>query len=520
VGRRLITTSLVVGLGCSSQPDSEPPVRSPEPTTDVPTASPPTTTATDPPPGGNVLLLVADDVGIDKLASYAITAAPVRTPNIDALAAQGIQFQNAWALPYCGPTRAALQTGRHARRTGIGMNEAVSNGHVELDLAQTTLAELVASSPTFDYQSAFVGKWHLSTFESASGAAHAVLQGWGSFRGTFGNLGVWVGEGDLPEGAGYYLWQKVDASGAIEEKTAYATTDLVDDAIEQLATLPEPWLLEVGFHAAHGPYDRPPDELVSDPDSDGFSARKKERLILEALDTELGRLLATIPDDVRARTTIVFVSDNGTPELVVEDEVDPDRAKGSVYEPGVRVPLIVQGPLVAVPGSTSAAFVHVVDVFPTVAEIAGVDLSTLQGVLDPTSPLALDGESLLPLLADPTASARREVLYTERFDPQGPGPYTEHLQAVRDGSYKLVHDAIFDLDQFFAFGPDGFDEGPDLLPCELTPEHEAAYLRLRVALDAFTDDLVFDAEWAGMGMPDPQVVSPLLNDISCADMAD
>jgi arylsulfatase A-like enzyme len=481
-----------------------------------PTDLPDSDTGTSPetPPGGNLLLLVADDLGVDKIAAYGISAEPVDTPNIDTLIATGLRFENAWSLPECGPTRAAMMTGRHARRTGNGANESIVASKNELGPEQVTFVEVAKASPWFDYDAALVGKWHLSTFDSQSGVQGPILQGFDSFSGTLGNLGIWVFEPE-PVDAGYFHWEKVEADGTVVPTLTYATTDVVDDAVAQLGVLQEPWILEVAFHAAHGPYDVPPDELLSEPAPGALTVREKERLIVEAMDKELGRVLAAIPDDVRSRTTILFLGDNGTPQLAVEPEIDPDRSKMSVYEPGVHVPFVVQGPLVAEPGSSSAALVHVVDVLPTVADIVGFDLTELPGVLDPTQPLALDGESLLPILADPSVPTARTFLYTEMFYPAGPGPYTEDMQAVRDDRFKLIRDAVKGEEQFFEYPIGGVDEGLDLLPCGLDAEQQAAYDRLRADLENLHASMVFDAIWTGEERP-PEIPSVLLDDISCA----
>ncbi len=506
--RRLLPGLAWFSLACDGEPSDPDDSDSAVGETDLPSV-------VDPPPGGNLLLIVVDDVGIDKIAPYGVSASPVDAPNIEALADTGLRFENAWALPYCGPTRAAMLTGRYVRRTGYGANESIEASENELGPKQTTLAEVAAMSSRFDYSTALVGKWHLSTFESQSGATAPITQGFESFTGTMGNLGIWVGGMDPPD-AGYFHWQKLELDGQMVVVTEYATSVVADDAIARLALLEEPWLFEVAFHAAHGPYDVPPDSLLTEPGAGAQGVLAKERLMVEALDRELGRLLAAIPDDVRSRTTIMFLADNGTPQLAVEPEVDPDRSKGSVYEPGVHVPFIVQGPLVAEPGSTSAALVHVVDIMPTVAAMVGVDLSTLPSVLDPEVPLAIDGESLLPIFADPSLPTSRSFMYTETFYPAGPGPYTEDMQAVRDERFKLIRDAVKGREQFFEYPIGGVDEGLDLLPCPLDAEQQEALDRLRTELDNLLASMPFDEDWTGGERP-PEPPAVLLDDISCAN---
>jgi arylsulfatase A-like enzyme len=475
------------------------------------------TTPPPPPPGGNVLLLVADDVGVDKISGFGVSAADVHTPNLDLMLATGTRFTNAWSLPTSGAASAALQTGRFPRRTGHGGDVATDSGTAELDSGQITIAEVAAASPAFDYTTAYVGRWQLSTFLSPSGTTGPRVQGWGSYAGPLGNLSVW--EGEPPQSApGYYLWQKVTETGELATVTTYATTDVVDDAVNVLATLPEPWILQVTFNAAHAPYDLPPPDLVTTSVGANPDPRTRQRLIVEALDAEIGRLFEAIPVLVRPNTTVIFLGDNGTVGGVAEDEIDATRAFGSVYEPTVRVPLVVSGPLVASRGSSSPALVHVVDVLPTIAEIVGTDLSTFTAIRDSSQPLAVDGDSLVPLLADPDRTALRDVSYTERFSPVGPAPYDLDVRAVRDSKYKLVFDAVAGEEQFFEYPLEGggTDEGPDVMVCGLTAQQSEAYVNLRDRMVELVESMDLDAEWdAEAGVPDAGApVEPLL-DLGC-----
>jgi hypothetical protein len=160
----------------------------------------------------------------------------------------------------------------------------------------------------------------------------------------------------------------------------------------------------------------------------------------------------------------------------------------------------------------------VVDVLPTVAEIVGTDLSTFTAVRDPSAPLVLDGDSLLPLLADPDRTAVRDVVYTERFSPVGPAPYDLDVRAVRDSRYKLVFDAVADEEQFFEYTGEGGrpDEGPDLLACGLTPQQVEAYTNLRDRMSDLVRSMELDAVWdPDAGAPDAGAPTDPLLDLGC-----
>jgi arylsulfatase A-like enzyme len=278
--------------------------------------------------------------------------------------------------------------------------------------------------------------------------------------GTLGNLyDTVVPDQPVP---GYYDWERI-VDGVPGRETRYATTVTVDDALDAIAELPEPWLVYVAFHAPHEPLDPPPAELAP---TFGALPRTAPRVVryyamVEALDTEIGRLLDSVDADVLDRTTVFFLSDNGTPPHAVLPPLDPKRAKITLFEGGVRVPFVVAGPLVEQPGTETDALVHVIDLFPTLAGIARV----------PVDGLPIDGTSLLPLLRDPDAPFR-DVVHTESFTPIGPpGPdgYTYDARASRDDLYKVMEFAndgaigIFDV-------RDGLDDGSPRLPTDFEGE--------------------------------------------------
>jgi arylsulfatase A-like enzyme len=156
--------------------------------------------------------------------------------------------------------------------------------------------------------------------------------------------------------------------------------------------------------------------------------------------------------------------------------MDPRRCKGTLYEGGVHVPMIVTGPAVHLRGTETDALVHFVDLFATFAEIAGVDVGD---VIDPRTgaPVVLDGVSWLPHVMDPDLPSSRSVLHTSHFFPSGAGPYDWEQDALRDDRYKVVYGPQRGWWFFEYQSP--FDEGPDLLTGgALTPEQDAAYQRL------------------------------------------
>ncbi len=434
-------------------------------------------------PPTNVLVVIADDLGIDVLQAYGVQPqhAP-STPTIDGLINDGVMFQNAYASPSCSPARSAILTGRYGRRTGLGQRIALFGAPFSLALDEVTLPEMLRRAPR-PWNTSMVGKWHLANFSTPNWTTHAADQGFHWHAGSQGNLNIST---DLSE-RDYDNWEK-NTNGQITNHTEYATTDTVDDAITRAAKMEEPWLLYLAFNAPHEPFHQPPEPLGNGAELDDRPGLYRD--MVHAMDLELGRLLESLPTEKRERTTVIFVGDNGTPGAAVLAPLQAGRAKATLYEGGTHVPLIISGPAVQRPGSTSNALVSVVDLFPTVADLAGVDLSTV--VNGDGDPIQIDGFSLLPYLENPQAASIRDHVYTERFFPNGGGPFLVDDQALRDHRYKLLRRQdlgtleLFDLSTHFP------EDGPNLLEDGITPEEQEIVDRLEAQLDALQASVPYD----------------------------
>jgi len=415
----------------------------------------------------NFLVLVGDDLGAETIGRYGERPGPSHTPQIDALAASGVLFRNAWSSPLCSPSRAALLTGRHGFRTGVGSNvhPGLPPG---LGSEELTLPELLGPR----YQSAAFGKWHVGA-AVADGVRedHPRASGFGHFAGTLGNL---------VDGQEYTSWTKtVDGTTLPERVTGYATSVVVDDALAWISGRREPWLVWIGFHATHAPLHAPPPDLhsVRLPGPPKLFPREHHAAMLEALDREIGRLLASLSPETRARTTVVFAGDNGTDGNTAAPPLLPTRVKGTVYEGGIHVPLIVASPLTppALRGEESRALVGLVDVFATVAAIAGFP------------PGSTDSVSLLPYLQDPARPSLRASAYTELFSPNGPGPYSRRAQAVRNARYKLIrHDCT--REELYDLATDPLELRELIRRRAVGPGEELALQELRSALPPYDCD--------------------------------
>lgn len=420
----------------------------------------------------NLLLLIGDDMGVDSIGCYQRGTNPPPTPNLDAIAANGVRFTRATVCPTCSPTRACIQTGRYPFRTGVGF--ALGANAQGLQASEVILPEVLAGS---GHGLGMLGKWHLG---NAQGAATPNLAGWPHF---VGNL-----QGALPS---YTNWQKV-TNGTSALETAYATTETVDEALAWLAGRPQPWCLMVCFNAAHTPLHEPPAGLHTydlgalNPNTTPVPFFKA---MVQAMDTEIGRLLTGVGAATLANTNVVFIGDNGTTAQTTRAPFIPAHGKGTLYQGGVEVPLLVQGPAVVRPGRVSDALVDGVDLFVTAAALCGVDARAMV-----PSSVPLDGRDLRPLLAD-TASAVRPYSYTEQF-----GSAAADGQAIADSRYKLIRFAAGPM-ELYELPVDPFEQN-DLLAGPLSASAAAAFVDLQVQLAALRGEaLVTEFGAACTGLP-------------------
>lgn len=412
----------------------------------------------------NVLLVLIDDVGVERIGVYDAHVAPASTPNLDGLAAEGIRFTRAWSNPTCSPTRASILTGRHGHRTGVGRAVSLASDPFAIDADTLFLPRALTS-----VSSAMVGKWHLSSFPT-TGAADPLRRGFATHRGSLGNLLPANALDGLPQD--YFDYEKA-VDGELFRQQGYITTDEVDDAIELSQTLSEPWFIMLSLHGAHAPLHVPPGMQLNG-QGPFVPAGARFDLMVEHVDQELGRVF----DAVGSKTTVVVLGDNGTSESTPATGEDATRLKKTVYEGGVRVPLIVRASSLQARGSVHNGLVHVTDLFPTVVELMG-------GEVDPT--WEIDGHSFAHILADPSQPSRREHMYTEWFSPNGFGPYEERRRAIRDDRFKLVR-VDGQADEFYDLGID-WREGSDLMEQPLSPDAQAAYDRLAERIERDRPDL-------------------------------
>ncbi|AKS45132.1 Arylsulfatase A [Octadecabacter temperatus] len=398
----------------------------------------------------NVLLIIADDMGLDASACYNVGNQQASMPNIEALCEAGLVFENAHSSPTCSPTRATMMSGQYGSRTGVGAPVA-TDGSDELSVDTFTIFDALA--PT-GYATNLIGKWHITGRQSGYGApADMGIPDY--FGPYFGGL------------SDYHNWTAIE-NGVEVEIEGYATTIQTDRAIDWVGEQEQPWFLWLAYNAPHSPFHLPPADLHSSHDLEDDEAAISDnplpyyQAMLEALDTEVGRLLSSIPED----TVVMFIGDNGSPNQVTSGVYGEHSAKASLYSSGSNVPLIVTGP--NIDAGRTAAFVNTTDLAATITGLAGTGFDSQDSI------------DFGPVLAG--AEGSRNFLYVEHFterETKGGGMYG---WAYREGDYKVV--VALDADvELYNLVEDPMEQN-DLLADGGTTEHLAISEALSAAREA------------------------------------
>jgi len=373
----------------------------------------------------NILLVIADDVGLDSSAQFDVSGDVPATPVLDDLADQGLVFENAWSNPSCSPTRAGILTGKYGFRTGVLTPED------SLAASETSLQSYIHQYLPGKYSDAVIGKWHLA--QSARNLDHPADLGIGYFAGLLGG-----GVGD------YENWLlTVDGEQSTERE--YVTSKLVDLAVDWIGEQDRPWFLWLAFNAPHTPFHVPPGhlhdrQLPGTEEDISENPRPYYLAAIEAMDTELGRLLNSMDRETRDNTIIVFLGDNGTPSQVVQAPYSRRRAKGSLYQGGIHVPLFISGAAVNRQGQREAALINTTDLFTSIASLAGVNVSEFN-----------DSISFAGLLEN-GREQEREFQYSETENEDS------SYWAVSDGEFKLIESSLGEQ-EFYDLIADAYENG-------------------------------------------------------------
>ncbi len=372
----------------------------------------------------NTILIIADDVSPDYFGCFSKNTDTAMVPNISALSKKSVRFSKVWASPVCSPTRAGILTGQYSFRTGVGQ-VITGTASPQLDTNEVSLASLLKKSAPKAYQTACVGKWHLNNNQPIKRTYPNKL-GYDFYSGNF--------NGAITD---YYKWTRIK-NGIQDTVKTYATTQTINDAISWLDTLNKnrPFFLWVAFNAPHSPYHLPPSSLCNTTGLSGTTAHINAnpalyfKAAIEAMDSEIGRLFQyLINNNLMDSTHIIFMGDNGNATQVAQIS-NRTKAKGTIYDYGVRVPFMVAGPSVVSPNRVSNELINTPDLFATIAELSGFPNWRSSIPKNKT----IDSRSFLPLLKNQTYKGRTWI-FTEQF--ASPAAASDG-KTIRNESYHLL----------------------------------------------------------------------------------
>lgn len=307
----------------------------------------------------NILLIIADDLGKDAINGYSEGSIKPNTPNIDDIRTKGLTFNNFWSYPVCSPTRASLLTGKYGYRTNVkGASDILSP-------SETSLQKYINDNSSHKYATAIVGKWHLAgTNNTFNPETMGIDYYSGLIRGAVTD---------------YYNWQLTE-DGSTKTQNSYITEALTTSSINWINQQTKPWFLWLAYNAPHAPFHVPPSTMHRQGNlpeyTNGMNATPYYMAAIEAMDFQIGRLLNSIPSDVRDNTLIIFIGDNGTVNQVAQSPYLSSRVKSTLYQGGINVPLFISGHGVKKTG-TENNLIDVTDLFSTIAEVAGVKSSAI-----------------------------------------------------------------------------------------------------------------------------------------------
>jgi arylsulfatase A-like enzyme len=349
----------------------------------------------------NILLIIADDMGRDATFGFSEGSLKPITPHINSIKNSGITFQNFWSYPTCSPTRASIITGKYGYRTGVKWAGDV------LPSTERSLQKYIKEETGSRYNSAVIGKWHLSGNNSSLDRSAFGIDYYAGLMG-----------GGLQN---YFQWNLTNDLGT-NLQSGYSSKIFTDLAMDWVGAQDQPWFLWLAYNAPHTPFHKPPSIMHNQGEltnySEGMDPMPYYLAAIEAMDFQIGRLINGLTQEERDNTIILFMGDNGTPNEVGQSPYPDNAVKGSLYQGGINVPLFVSGKGVQRTGNDYNLLTST-DLFSTIAQLAGVDSDEIH-----------DSKSFMNLLT--ADDGQRAFQYSEMESPNA------SKWAISNGDYKLI----------------------------------------------------------------------------------
>ncbi len=372
----------------------------------------------------NIILIMVDDLGKEWVGSYG--AEGIKTPNIDQLAAGGLQFNNVYCMPQCTPTRLTLLTGQYPFRHGWVNHWDVPRwgGGCSYDPNKNpAIGKLIRNA---GYKTACAGKWQIDDFRQEPDAMKAA---------GFDRWCMWTGyeAKNPPSGKRYwdaYLYTNDGSKTYKDEFGPDKFTEFMVDFIRE--SKDDPFFLYFPMALTHGPLVPTPD------DPDAKETMEKHRAMVRYTDAILGKIVAELEKQkIRDNTIIIWTTDNGT-SRGIRGSIDGKEIRGGkaqVTENGICVPFIVNCPKLVPRGKKTDALADFTDLLPTLVEIAGGKV---------TDKHAIDGKSFADVVLGKSVDSKRDWIMSmggrneARLSDRGvENKYWFRDRVLRDKRFKL-----------------------------------------------------------------------------------
>jgi arylsulfatase A len=361
------------------------------------------TTATEQP---NVILIFADDIGVETVGAY---GSEYLTPQLDAMASQGVRFDNAHATPICTPSRVRLLTGKQSYRNYIDFEV--------LDPKETVISEILKTN---GYKTLVAGKWQLFGTETIEGTSP---EGAG-----FDEYLVWNMENST-KGSRYWQPKLIDNGVAKTYAKSEFGPNIVNrrilDFIDKNQN--EPFFIYYPMMLAHNPWVTTPVSL------DAKTKKEKFDGMMRYLDKMVGNVLDKVEETGLSKNTLIlFIGDNGTNRAItsLRHGKPVKGAKGNTINTGTNVPFLVQWKGQLSQGKVMDGLVEILDVLPSITEAANIQ-----------KPANLEGNSLLPYMRGESESVR-DWIYIH-YNPRPTVTAARRAQFVFNKKWKLYRDGRF-----------------------------------------------------------------------------
>ena len=411
----------------------------------------------------NIIVIFADDMGYGDLGCYGHPT--IKTPHLDQMARDGMRLTSFYVgAPVCSPSRAALMTGRYPVRCGMPGNTGPGSDK-HLPESEITIAQLLK---TRGYRTMAVGKWHLGHQRPELLPTGRGFDAWYGLPYSNDMRQPWV-QTDIP-------LQLYRDTGPIEHPVNQDTLTerYTEEAVKFIKDCGDaPFFLYLPHSMPHLPVRT----------SDKFRGQSESGLygdVIETIDWSTGRIRETLRQQgIEEDTLIIFTSDNGPwlnlPDRMLQEGNERwhggspgslNGAKGTTYEGGMRVPMIACWPGQIPAGQRSAEVATTMDIFPTLARLAGAEMP---------GDRTYDGDDIMPLLRGEGESPQGRFFYFRG----------SRLEAVREGDWKLRKAGGKDAEvELFHLGRD---------PREMynvAADHPDLVARLLEAMEAFERDVM------------------------------